>query len=92
MAESERIFAAIRNIGYDIYVTSFADEEELDWELSSREGQIELVDSSKDYKAILKVLESDTTPSMMERIVNLSTNKSGELNPRSLLWFLKKRK
>lgn len=93
MAESERIFAAIRNVSPgDVYVTSFANKEELAEEVKNKKGAIELVDSSTDYNKILAILEEDSTPSLVERIVINSTDKAGKLNPRSLIWFLKKTK
>lgn len=93
MTESERLFAAIKNISPgDVYVTSFADKTELDRELRSKAGKIELVESSTDYQKILDVLNNDETPSLLERIVERSTNKDGQLNPNSMLWFLRKTK
>ncbi len=90
---AERLFAAIRNIpSGEVYVTSFDDQAELEAKLNSEVGKVELVKSSQDYESILKVFEDETTPSILEGLVKLSTNKRGSLNAETLLSFLKKTK
>lgn len=91
MTEKARLFAVLRQINPgNTYMTSFADEDELQAEINKKDGKIELVDSSPDYDSMLKVLEQDAPPSLMERAVEISTNSNGKFNSKSLLWFLKK--
>lgn len=91
MSEKARLFAVLRQINPgNIYMTSFADEDELLSAINKKDGKIELVDSSTDYGSMLKVLEQDAPPSLMERAVERSTNSNGDLNANALLWFLKK--
>lgn len=93
MPEQEKLFAVIRNIDPgDVYLTSFASRKALDQKLLENKESIELVAASEDYEAMLKELDKDAPPSHLERLADLSTAKNGQLNPQSLLWFLRKTK